>query len=421
MSATGCGGAINVTSGAQLTLNEVRLLNNQSNSDGGALCNQGSAAVAATLFKNNTSLYGHGGAIRSSGQVTIADSRFDGNRAGGGNGGGIDMGGTASVANSAFVGNSAFRRGGGINTYFGTLTLTDSSFGQNSADMYGGALSSDASTTVATNTTFSGNTTPNVGGALESAGQGSLTLVNTTVAGNTAGVQGGNIFAGGTPNPNIVLKNTIVANGTPDNCDFPVASQGNNLESANSCGLTFAGDLVNIDPRLGPLQDNGGPTTTHALLAGSPAIDAGAASGCPAKDQRGVTRPLDGNSDGASVCDIGALELAAPVAPPTVTLSDALDQPQTWLTGAAAPWIAQTSEAHDGVDATQAGAVADRQASWLKTTVRGPGTITFWWKSSSEKGDKLAFYLGRTLKASRSGTGGWQKKSFTIGREIPKY
>jgi len=77
-----------------------------------------------------------------------------------------------------------------------------------------------------------------------------------------------------------------------------------------------------MDPQLGPLQDNGGPTPTHALLPGSPAIDAGG-SDCPppATDQRGFPRPVDGNDDGVATCDIGAYELGgtAPGCPKTPT------------------------------------------------------------------------------------------------------
>jgi hypothetical protein len=66
--------------------------------------------------------------------------------------------------------------------------------------------------------------------------------------------------------------------------------------------------MPNTDPLLGPLQDNGGPTWTHALLYNSPAIDAGDPVNCTPTDQRGVARPIDGDSDGTAVCDIGAVE-----------------------------------------------------------------------------------------------------------------
>jgi hypothetical protein len=88
-------------------------------------------------------------------------------------------------------------------------------------------------------------------------------------------------------------------------------SLGHNLSGDGSGNLTAAGDLPNTDPLLGPLADNGGPTWTHALLPGSPAIDAGGGSAAPATDQRGLPRPRDGNGDGGAVVDIGAFEVQA--------------------------------------------------------------------------------------------------------------
>src|SRR5262249_31184738 len=108
----------------------------------------------------------------------------------------------------------------------------------------------------------------------------------------------GGIKGGGT------LKNTIVANNFPGgNCAVVGVSAGHNLSSDGSCGFTAPGDLNNTDPMLGPLTNNGGPTETHALLAGSPAIDAGSGDCPPAgADQRGIVR-----AQGAA-CDIGAYE-----------------------------------------------------------------------------------------------------------------
>ena len=100
--------------------------------------------------------------------------------------------------------------------------------------------------------------------------------------------------------------NSIVAGNTADsgsNCSGGVTSAGHNLDSGVVCGFSAPGDLSSTDPTLGPLQDNGGPTPTHALLADSPAIDAGDPVGCPGTDQRGVRRP-----QGAG-CDIGAVEV----------------------------------------------------------------------------------------------------------------
>jgi len=90
------------------------------------------------------------------------------------------------------------------------------------------------------------------------------------------------------------------------------SSTGGNLESpGNTCRLDQVTDQVSVaDPLVGPLADNGGPTFTHALLPGSPAIDA-AGGGCGPLDQRGSSRPQDGDGDGSSLCDAGAFEAPA--------------------------------------------------------------------------------------------------------------
>ncbi len=140
--------------------------------------------------------------------------------------------------------------------------------------------------------------------------EGTLTLTNSTVSGNTArcagegcDAVGGGIHNRGTFTP----ANTIVAkNPSGGDCSNlgTITSNGFNLDSDNSCNLNMGlGDLPGVDPLLGSLQNNGGPTETHALLPGSPAIDA-VTSGCPppATDQRGVSRPQGIH------CDIGAYE-----------------------------------------------------------------------------------------------------------------
>ncbi len=109
--------------------------------------------------------------------------------------------------------------------------------------------------------------------------------------------------------------NTIVAKNIPGaDCAGTITSLGNNLSSDSSCQFVQASDLPNTDPLLGPLQNNGGPTVTHALLDASPARDAGTNAGCPANDQRGTARPTDSDADGVSTCDIGAYE-ADPIFP----------------------------------------------------------------------------------------------------------
>ncbi len=279
-----------------LTLSSDVLTQNASGGAGGAIENQGTLTVqGSTLSGNSASAYG--GAINNEGVIgaqalTISDSTFIGNTAGSGGGGAISVsisGGNPSVSIGAslFSGNSATSGGGA-----GAIDLSTPS----------GPASAQIS-----DSTFTGNQAAGNGGAIND-GRTGTTLTNDTLAGNSAGASGGNIDdSAGNPVP--ALLNTIVAGGTASsggNCDTAVTSAGHNLEDANTCGLTGTGDQINTNPQLGPLQSNGGPTQTRALLPGSPAIDRGSNSGCPAADQRGVTRPQ------GAACDIGAYEAAPP-------------------------------------------------------------------------------------------------------------
>jgi hypothetical protein len=122
------------------------------------------------------------------------------------------------------------------------------------------------------------------------------------------------------------IRNSIVAlnvdrnQAGTENCRPGVVSDGFNVEDKLSCRFTHIGDRQNVDPRLGPLADNGGPTQTVPLLYGSPAIDTADVTVCPATDQRGITRLSDGNGDGNPRCDIGAYEAATPPLPPPTTV-----------------------------------------------------------------------------------------------------
>jgi hypothetical protein len=99
--------------------------------------------------------------------------------------------------------------------------------------------------------------------------------------------------------------------GTAANCSHSgsggIVSSGYNLDSGNSCGFAATGDMVNTNPNLAALADNGGPTPTHALNTSSPALDHGTCT--VTTDQRGATRPMDGDADSTAACDVGAFEL----------------------------------------------------------------------------------------------------------------
>src|SRR5262249_43099092 len=148
---------------------------------------------------------------------------------------------------------------------------------------------------------------------------GALTLLNITVTDNDAN-SGGGVFlpSGGVSSVrnSIIAGNLVDLDGSGPDVSGAFTSAGHNLigDGSGATGFTNGtnGDMVGtaddpIDPRLGPLAFNGGPTRTHALLAGSPAIDRGDTA-APGSDQRGVARPHDGDGDGSRIADIGAFE-----------------------------------------------------------------------------------------------------------------
>ncbi len=139
-------------------------------------------------------------------------------------------------------------------------------------------------------------------------------LINSTVARNSATQEGGGILVVGF-DPLVMLTNSLVArNSAPTGPDvlvgpdavalarFSLIGDGSGSGITNTNGNQVGSASVPIDPKLGPLANNGGPTRTHALLLGSPAIDAASTPDCPTIDQRGVLRPQ------GAACDIGSYE-----------------------------------------------------------------------------------------------------------------
>jgi CSLREA domain-containing protein len=300
----GQGGAALVNAGAALTLTGDVLSGNSAN-QAGAVEDQGTLDIEGSAMSSNAST-NDGGAIHldgsgaSSADATIHDSTFTDNNAG-------QTGGAIRVQSSTT---------GSAST---SLTLTRSTLTGNTAGTNGGALedsngSSGASVSIS-DATFEGNTAAANGGALDIGnGPTADSIINDTIFANGTGPggQGGDVALGASPNKPI-FENTIVADGvspTGPDCNGSVQSAGHNLTDSSQCrfvGAPTGFDMVNTDPMLGPLQDNGGPTETMALLPGSPAIDAGLNSGCPATDQRGLARPQ------GAACDIGAYESAPPL------------------------------------------------------------------------------------------------------------
>jgi hypothetical protein len=289
-------------------------LNN--NSSGGALTVRDS-----TVASNTAAGFGGGGINNNSnGNTLVLRSSITGNSAQ--NGGGINNNSTGplTVGETLIAGNTALGTigGGGIlNNSTGTFTLFQSTVsGNSSAGFGGGGIDSNSSGTVnITNSTISGNSTTgsNGGGGVYKNSSAAISMTSVTITGNSSTNGGSNIHdnsAGGS----LSLLNSIVANPVGgSNCGGdPITSNGFNLASDASCNLVAAGDLQNTNPLLGALANNGGLTPTHALLIGSPAIDAGTAAG-GSVDQRGVARPV-----GAGF-DIGAFEGTGAAPPPPAT------------------------------------------------------------------------------------------------------
>jgi hypothetical protein len=181
--------------------------------------------------------------------------------------------------------------------------------------LYGGGILNSGLATIV-NTTISDNATNAIygGGGLANTKGGTVTIINSTITANSTSpsqFQGHGAADGGglaiEDGATVTLVNTIVAGNENGDCrqdanSVAPISGGHNLDGDGNCALSGPWDISGADPLLSPLADNGGPTLTHALMDGSPAIDAGDDGQCPDTDQRDAQRPVGG------ACDIGAYE-----------------------------------------------------------------------------------------------------------------
>ena len=288
-----------------LHLKNVVITQNRSGSGAGVF-NGGTMTLASCNISGNLA-DGMGGGIFNGGFLTVTDCVIEGNVANAG--AGINNWADMTIARSTLSGNNSRISGGAIlNTSVGSLEIYSSTFSDNNAP-YGGAIRNEGNLTI-TNSTATGNSAT-TGAAIQN--WGNLRVQSSTISGNHASRNGGG-FDIGRPAVEAAteLINTILAGNTalegPD-CDGVFDSGGNNLiGNTGACLFTPAsGDLMGTpsqpaDPLLAPLRDNGGPTQTQELLAGSPAIDGGGAGSALETDQRGEPRPQ------GQAHDIGAFE-----------------------------------------------------------------------------------------------------------------
>ena len=319
-----------------VNLNNVRFYNNRTAGPGGGLY-VGDYAVAQLNnldMEHNASYTDSGGALyfsdysSDSASLSLTDSRIYDNYAGW-RAGGMYLHGNAQIHRSSIFDNHSEGSGGGVEASDGVL-LRDSTINNNTAKGNGGGVYSNYDVTLE-NTTLSANTAKFGGGIHVNF---NADIVNSTIAYNHAKKKGGGISVTIVGGPRIV--NSIVANNSKDqemilklpmqslaaapvfninNCHvslhqgeaFPPISLGYNLANDNSCGFTAVGDII-ADPLLEPLTNNGGPTLTHAIPYGSPAVDAGSNGYCTNGDQRGYPRPVAADFGSIPICDIGAYE-----------------------------------------------------------------------------------------------------------------
>ena len=331
-----------ITNSGTLTIRNSTIAGNTANFHGGGVRNEGFLSIGNSIISDNVTNYG--GGVSNLGTLAIDNSTISGNTANGG--GGVFNFGTLTIQNSIISGNTTNSDGGGVSNY-GNLTIENSAIAGNTANQVGGGIYSIGSTTI-TNSTISGNTA-DVGGGLRNTAycyfgcsSATLTIENSTISDNRAN-QGGGLsnalvcYASNCPSAILNLNRSLIA-GNQASVAPEIDNQSANTVTANKFNLFGSNGIagvsgftpgptdivpgVSLAQILGPLQNNGGPTQTHALVPGSPAIDAGDPNGCRDSqgtllitEQRGFARHADGNNDGTIRCDIGAFEFGAELLP----------------------------------------------------------------------------------------------------------
>lgn len=318
ISSSSGGGMLNLN-GAAASIEMVVFRQNQAVT-GGGMYNYGSnPALKNVDFDGNiatSSSLGGGGMFNYQSSPNLKQVNFTGNKANSGAGGGMYNYNSSSpvITDANFTGNSALNGGGLRNHINNQPVLTNVTFNGNEAQ-YGGGVSNDSSTPYFYNATFAGNFS-NQGGPMNNY-QSSPQIWNATFYGNIAQAvgEGGGLYNSTSSAP--FLRNVILAGSTNGDCINGTGGAVTGWYSliqdtgAQACGAIQGnqGFIVGAAPQLGQLVNNGGFTLTFAPQVGSPAIDAVIDNNCmTGKDQRGFNRFIDGDKNGSTLCDIGAVE-----------------------------------------------------------------------------------------------------------------
>ena len=308
---------------ADVILEDCAILQNSADDGGGILTDSGTLSVRTSVISKNKATNRGGGMMSRGGMVTISESEMSTNSATTGAGLSHAIGGHVTVEDSTITSNQSRTQGGGFELMSGELTIINTTISKNRAGAFGGGIANSNGILQVNNSTITGNSARTSGGGawLQSAVS---EIVESTITGNTA-VKGGGVYRNlGDPiviGTRLVMKRNLISGNkatsgsetynTDVNPVAPLTTEFNLMGVSNNAGIVGfplgATDIVPAVPIgsiLAPLADNGGPTPTHALVAGSPAIDAipGVLPECAGTDQRGVDRP-----QGAG-CDIGAFE-----------------------------------------------------------------------------------------------------------------
>jgi predicted outer membrane repeat protein len=271
---------------------------------GGGMYNEASSPTLANLiFSNNWTTGKGGGMYNNNSSPTLTNVIFNGNTADSHGGGMYNDNSSPSLTNITFNANQANGKAGGLHNYFNSSpSLTNVTFSGNTAGTEGGGMVNwnNCSPTLV-NVTFSANSAL-LGGGMDNTVSSSPSLTNVTFSGNTAGTQGGAMYNnGGAPE---IYDSIFWGNGS-EIFNYAISAEIHDSIVAGGCpaNSSSCSNIINANPNLGALTNNGGFTQTMALGAGSAALDAGNNATCALTDQRGVTRPQGWK------CDMGSFEV----------------------------------------------------------------------------------------------------------------